>query len=166
MAKVTPVYSWREIVPLRGADKLEAQKVGTIIAGLKSNDKPTELWQAARRPDHYLHGCYEWNPRKAAEAHWRDTSLRIIRCLYVVSEDEEPAPAFISLRYDGHGPRDFFQPDDIAGNKFLELETIRSAMRDLDAFKRRYRMLTDICQIISVAESKLSARINPHDDAG
>ena len=158
MAK--PRYEWREVVPLKGAGKLDAQRTGEIIANLKSEDKPTELWREAKKPGHYLNGCYEWNVTKAAQSHWRDTSLKIIRAVFVVTiEDDEEArkPAFVSLPVGDR--RDFYTPAQIAGNFDLELVLMRAALRDLENFKRRYQNLRGICKILDTAKTTLEAEL-------
>jgi len=151
-------YVFKDVVPLRGAKSLEAQKVGEIIEALEGDDKPTLLWQAARSPEHHLHGCYEWDERKAAEAHWRDTSLSIIRCVYTTSgSNKEAQPAFISIS--NGGARDLYRVEQIAGNLELQLQVMRSAHRELESFQKRYRQLEDICRLVAPVQEQLGAKI-------
>jgi hypothetical protein len=152
-----PTYAFREVVAIRGGGKLDPQKIGEIISGTEGHI-PTELWRAARKPDHYLHGCYEWNVRKAAEAHWRDTSERIMRSIYAVDEEtDEMRPAFISIAADGE--RAYYEPTEIAGSLSLQLALMKAAKRDLSAFQKRYRMLADVCPLIVEAQAKIDAAI-------
>jgi hypothetical protein len=154
-------WAFREVVPLRGGSKLDPQRVGAIIHEIKGKappDLPTALWQAARSPRHYLHKCYEWNVQRAAEAHWRDTSQRIMGSIYAVDEEtDESQPAFISIVADSG--RAYFEPPDIANNLSLQLAVMKAAQRDLMAFQKRYRMLADVCDLIEQAQAKIDAKI-------
>lgn len=40
---------------------------------------PTAVVQAARNPDHVLHGEFTWNEKEAAEERWRDVARSLIR---------------------------------------------------------------------------------------
>lgn len=156
-----PQYVFRDIVPLRGdpKGKLDAQKVGEIIEGLTGDDKPTRLWKAARASDHYLHNCYEWDKTKAAEAHWRTTSLVIIRSVMVADDDDasDKQRAFYSIN--GDRGRDYFRADQVIDSLALQVSLLRSAQRDLEAFQRRYRMIADVCELVAKARDKIASKI-------
>jgi len=152
------VYQWREIVVLRGSKELDPQKVGELIEAIPDRDKADALWRAARRGDHYLHGCFEWNTTKAAQAHWRSTAERIIRSIYIQSEpDDTPRQAFVSIN-DGAG-RAYHHLPEIQTNLSFQLETMRLALRDLNAFRTRYRMFREVCEVVREAEDRLEERM-------
>jgi len=152
-------YVFREVVPLRGAKQLDAQKVGEIIAALPDkDDRPTALWQAAKRRGHYLHNCYEWDVQVAAEAHWRDVSRHIMNSIYAVDDNtKDTTPAFLSIVADSG--RRYYEPTEINRSMTLQLALLRAAQRDLAAWQRRYRMLHDICPLVAAAEEKLEAAV-------
>jgi len=152
------VYQWREIVVLRGSKELDPQKVGELIEAIPDRDKADALWRAARRGDHYLHGCFEWNTTKAAQAHWRSTAERIIRAIYMVSEPDELArQAFVSIN-DGAG-RAYHHLPEIQTNLIFQLETMRLALRDLNAFRTRYRMFREVCAAVEAAQTRLEEQM-------
>lgn len=154
-------WVFREVVPLRGAARLDPQRVGEICRKIKEEHREKAadaLWRAARSPRHYLHKCYEWDTAKAAEAHWRDTSQRIMTSICAVSDDnDEPAPAFISVS-DG-GARGYYEPTEIVNSVSLQLAVMKQAARDLSAWQKRYRLLGDLCGDVQKVQAKLDARI-------
>jgi hypothetical protein len=159
-------YIFRDVVPLRGKKHLDPQKVGEIIAALPAEDRPEALWRAAKERGHYLHSCYEWNTQRAAEAHWRSTSLGIIRSIYVVSDSDpdEETPAFISITADTG--RRFYEPTEIVGSLSLQVALMKAARRDLDAFRKRYRVLGEICGLVAAAQERLDEAIKRSTETG
>ena len=152
-------YVFRDVVAIRGGKKLDPQIIGETISNLEGRDKADALWRAAKSRRHYLHGCYEWDVQLAAEAHWRGTSLQIIRSIYAMDEASgEPAPAFVSIAADGEG-RGWYQPQELHGSLSLQLALMKAAQRDLVAFQRRYRMLADVCPLIAEAQERIDAAL-------
>jgi len=153
-------YEFREYAIFRGRAQLDPQRVGKIVEALPDEDKPNALWRAARAKTHYLHGCFEWNVRKAAEAQWRDTAAQIIKCIVVVNgnDDEEPVRAFHSVTTRTHG-REFVSIERIAKNTSMQISLLESARRDLDAFEKRYRVLADVCVLVAEARERINTKI-------
>jgi len=151
-------YVFREFVPIKNSRKLDAQQVGEIIDALDADDKPDALWKAARDRKHYLHGCFEWDIRKAAEAHWRDTASALIRCVLVVEGNNAPVPAFISVSTKADGQR-YVTPSEVVSNAALQLRMLQTAMRDLQAWARRYSMLRSVTPMIEGAARQLDDQI-------
>jgi hypothetical protein len=148
------VYAFRDVVAIRGAGKLDPQKVGEIIEAITDRDRPTALWKAAKSSRHYLHKCYEWDVQLAAEAHWRTVSENLIRSIYAVdTETHEQKPAFLSIAADDG--RSYYHHSEIVGSASLQLALMKGAQRDLAAFQKRYRMLAVICPLIAAAQERI-----------
>jgi hypothetical protein len=156
-------YVFREVLPIRGAKNLDADRVGAIIEALPGDDKPGSLVREARAPSHYLHGCFDWNDRTAAEAHRLATARQVIRCVMLVDDEKPtapPVPAFVSISVgkDG-GDRQYFTPPQITDNAALQLRLMRGARNDLLAWLRRYEALRSISPLVAVVVERLDAEI-------
>ena len=145
-------YAFRESAILYQR-KADPQTYGEAIRALGDADgyvSPDSVWRAARHPAHPLHGEYEWDRKKAAEAHWRDRSRHLIAAIYLVSADNLPnRPAYFNLRV-AEGRR--YVPEEVAGSDaLLRLELVRVAVRELRQFRRRFSRLTFVAAPIDTA---------------
>ena len=58
----------------------ELDKIALLSGGEYTAD---DVWTNAKDEDNPLHTYYEWNERKAAEAHWHERSLFLIRVVEI-----------------------------------------------------------------------------------
>jgi hypothetical protein len=64
--------------------------------------EPVRVWKAARDPSHPLHDEFDWNVRRAAEAHWTETAkglIRIVRSIVQYEDERIAVPHYV------HDPR-------------------------------------------------------------
>jgi hypothetical protein len=104
----------------------------------------------ARSQTHPLHGYFQWDNTKAAEAFRLVQARNLIRSVVVLNpQDARPVmhPVYISLIrdriQDGGGYRAM---EDITTQDILTQEMLAAALRDLQAWASRYRMLERIVQ--------------------
>jgi hypothetical protein len=151
-----------EIVPIRNAKNANPQKIGEAIQAVANKNGgrliPESVEEAARPKNHPLHPFFEWDDSIAARAYRVDQARHLIRLVRVEDDTAEEHPhAFISLN-DGGGIC-YRSLGDVQRSANLQLAVMKAARRDLEAFQRRYRSLSEVCSDVSAAISKIDARI-------
>jgi len=158
-------YTFREPLPLRNAADADPDAIGKALEKIKRDNAgrltPTIVWQTAKQsPRNPLHKLYDWDVRRAAEAHWTDVSRTIIRCVQLVDEDvpeDEPKPAFISVS-DKQGIS-YRSVGEVMQSAELQLSALNSLDRDIAALEKRARSLNEICASLREAREKIAARV-------
>lgn len=156
-------YVFREILPIKNAKNLDADRVGEIVAALPKGEENETLVKEAKASSHYLHGSFDWNNATAGHS-WRLQQARaIIRCVEWVPDDKPsapPVPAFVSITTGSSGgSRQRFTPLEIFDSEALQLRLMRSARTDLIAWLNRYRTLRSISPLIETAVERIDAQI-------
>lgn len=160
-------YTFRDgPVTIKNAAKADPQKIGTALAQISEQQKgrltPPAVVEAARNNRHPLHKFFEWDDKIAAESFRLEQARTLIRSVAIVGEgDADPAPAFLSIA--DKGGTSYRSLGDVLDSADLQNSVLAAAERDLAAFERRYRSLSDICQIIRDAREKVAARRNKHE---
>jgi hypothetical protein len=157
------IYTFKENDPLafKNSSQANPQIIGTAVAKIAEDNKglisPVHVWKAAQNPEHPLHKHYEWDIKKAAEIHWKDTSRRILRVIRVSSDEEPKATrAFISISTKKGTAYRTVQ--DVRTNIDLQAAALNAAHRDLEAFEARYREFGEICSIVRMARKAISTK--------
>jgi hypothetical protein len=148
-------------VTIKNSRKADPQKIGAALAKIAEQQKgrltPPAVVEAARDQKHPLHRYFEWDDQIAAESYRMDQARVLIRSVRIVrDDDEEPAPAFLSVT--DKGGVSYRTLKDVMDSADLQNSVLVSAERDLAAFEKRYRVLSDICDIIRDAREKVAAR--------
>lgn len=79
---------------------------------------PDAVVKDAKSPDSPLHGCFEWNVKKAAHAHWLEQARALITSVMVVTRTEKSTVSTV-----------FYVRDPSAGpveQGYVSVETVRS----------------------------------------
>ena len=150
-------------VTIKNAKKADPQKIGMALAKIAGQQKgrltPPAVVEAARDTRNPLHKHFEWDNQIAADAFRLDQARTLIRSVALAGVDDEDAkPAFLSIA-DNAGTS-YRAVQEVLDSADLQSAVLAAAERDLAAFEKRYRQLTDICQIISDARAKVAARRN------
>lgn len=143
------VFAENKVIAIKNANKANPQKLGEELARIQKrnggNLKPEMLWREAQgNPKHPAYIHYEWDVQKAAEAHWTDTSRRIINSIVPLDDEGEEMeiPAFISANTGGGvGYRHYTE---VMESDQLRQTILEGAERDLRAFQQRYRRFKEI----------------------
>lgn len=155
-------YTFRDgPVTIKNAAKADPQKIGAALAQIAEQQKgrltPPAVVEAARNNRHPLHRHFEWDDKLAAESFRLEQARTLIRSVALVGDGEaDPAPAFLSVS--DKGGTSYRALGDVLDSADLQNSVLAAAERDLAAFERRYRTLSDICQIIHDAREKIAAR--------
>ena len=115
--------------------------------------------EAARQgKGHPFHKHLEWNDKRGAYLHRLSQIAAIIRIIRVVDTTGEQRPAFVNVKA-ADGDTQAYRPVDVViGNLDLQIATLRRAEADLQAFRRRYQMLADICEAAADLERRVRER--------
>jgi len=162
---MTIKYVWREpFTPFAGVKGADAQVVGEAIQKIKNDNggelRPRLIWQAAKAPRHPLHKFYPWDVQVAAESYWDHVSRKLAGSIRVLTDDDRPddpsGPAFISIsEKSGVSYRTI---GEVLDSTELQAIALRQAERELEAFEKRYRMFTEICDAIRKARELVAKR--------
>jgi hypothetical protein len=167
-------YVWREVTPFASVKGLTAQVVGEEIQKIKDDHggdlRPRYIWEAAKAPRHRLHKAFtNWELQAAAEAHWDSVARKLTGSIRILSDSERPdvpsGPAFISIN-DKSGTS-YKTIGEVLDSEALQAIALSAALRDLQAFERRYGMFEEICDLIREARKlaeKRRARSRKSDD--
>lgn len=122
---------------------------------------------AARSRAHALHPFLTWDD-KIAGHRWRLEEMRgIIRSVVLVTEDENGKPeqrrGWLSVE-DKEGIS-YHDIEKVLNSQDLQLAVMRKALRDLEAWEMRYQELSDICELVKTARSRLETRLAAHAGA-
>lgn len=146
------IYKWKNY-----SYKTSAEVAGEVCEELDRTVglTPQNLVDVSRPEDAPLHNEFEWDNDVAAEE-WRRVQARLlINNLAIVIEEQkqEPVRAFFSLqcgfrKNDGNYESTIRIMSDSEKRKKL----LESAKRDMEAFKNKYQMLTELQDVFSAME--------------
>lgn len=149
------VYQWSGF-----SYKVPAQKVGEELERLEAeNGKITKemVVDAARPEDSVMHNIFEWNDSKAAEM-WRGQQAKMmLSSLHIIVKTQDEKPQQISIRAysnvkddDSRIKAEYINTPSAINNERDVL--LKNAMRELEEFTRKYRMLTEFADIIAAID--------------
>jgi hypothetical protein len=146
--------------------RADPQQIGEALERIRLDNggelHPRGVVEGARSPTSPLHRHFEWNDRKAAEAHRVDQARALIRSIRVIDEKDQPRPAFLSIRADdGIGYRSY---SDVISSVDLRQRLLEQAERDLNAWTLRYNELKEIVSLIEPARRELRRRVKPRGE--
>lgn len=154
---MSTVYRFKPWARLSG----DAQQVGETIERLREEHgtvAPRALVDHARSADSILHRYFTWDDSEAAEAHREHQARHLLRSIVVVQaegvEVKAPVRAFVALRPAADDAIEEGADEDRAGS-YTSISTavrivryreqmMRDALRDLDAYRLKYQLLSDI----------------------
>lgn len=149
------VFAEEKVLAIKNAGKADPQKIGEAIDRIAARNngeiEPAMLWREAKgNPRHPAYKHFEWDIKKAAEAHWTDTARRIIRAIVPLDgEGEEmPIPAFISVN--SGGGTSYRTSTEVMDSAQLQKLVLEQAERDLIAFQQRHRRFKELFDALDV----------------
>jgi hypothetical protein len=157
-------YIFREDEPikLKNAKIADAQKIGEELDRIRlargGELRPADVVEAAKSSKNPLHQFFEWDDSVAAAQFRLDQARSVIRVVRVVDDEltEGSSRAFVSISSDrGVSYRAI---DDIKKSTDLREAVLAAAQRDLEAFRRRYKELREICELVDKAVDAVKSR--------
>lgn len=126
--------------------KADASKVANEIIAIGDEAKPEQIVEKARDPESELHKCFIWDDKIAAEK-WRlEEARHIVRLLVIDKQDEEPddEPIRVFFKVNNEYDTGYKQTSLIFRNEDEYKALLRQAKAELEAFKRKYKTLTEL----------------------
>ena len=148
-----------EPLAFKNSKKAKAQTIGRALARISDENKgrltPRAVVAAAEDTRSPLHKHFEWDDTAAASK-WRERQAsKIIAVIHVEDLDVEEGTARAFLSVTDKGGVSYRQHAEVKSSIDLQLAVLQTAERDLEAFERRFRNLTDICDMVRVAREKV-----------
>lgn len=132
-----------------GLFKGNAEICADEVASIGEAVTPKDVVNYARNPNTELHKCFEWDDAIAAEKYREHTARVLIRSFtfeHIDKETEERTP----IRIFSHDSEENTYKQTtrmvIVEDKYALL--LQNAKRELDAFRRKYEMLSELEDII------------------
>lgn len=151
------IYKWKNF-----SYKTSAEVAGEVCEELDRTVglTPENLVEASRPEDAPLHNEFEWDDRIAAEE-YRRTQARLMICnLSIVLEEQkqEPIRAFFSLQNGFRKNEGTYESTImIMGDSEKRKRLFDNAKRDLEAFKKKYEILSELAELFSVIDSVVNS---------
>lgn len=157
-----------EFLPIKAAKGAKAQVMGEALAKIAADNagrlKPKHVVEAARDPKNALHGFFEWDDKRAADAHRLDQARAIIRIVQEVKPSAASGMVRSFVSVSDHG-RAYRPIADIERSAALQAQVLEAAQKDLDTFEKRYRDLTDVLEHVAEARKKIADRQKANAEA-
>jgi hypothetical protein len=145
----------------------DANAVGTRLETLVSAGRvtPRMVVDDARPADSPLHQCFEWDDTRAAELHRESQARYVLRSIRVVSDEgtdtEQPRTmhAFVSVTETvGTDEQRAYVPiARVLNESDLSRQMCEQALRELQAFERRYAQFNELRDIAHEAIDRVQA---------
>ena len=152
------VYKWKE----GSHHKVSAQIAGEVCAALEERGELTaqNLVEVSRPEDAPLHEEFTWDNDVAAELWRKHQAQHIISHISLKTETPTPVRAFFNIEVKS--------PNYESLNTIVKHEDkydalLRTALRELEAFRRKYRMLAELEQVMKAIEDAEKAALRQQD---
>jgi hypothetical protein len=121
---------------------------------------PIKIIEVARAEKSVLHRHFDWDDAEAAQ-YWRLGQARhLVSSIRIIDDKAQDRSAltraYVSITADGVTA--YHRVSDVVNNATLQDLLLRQADRELAAFERRYKELTDICSLVQEARQRISER--------
>lgn len=135
--------------------KADANKVYAEIQSIGEQVTPKQIVEYARNEDTELHKCFEWNDEVAAEKFRIEQAKQVIRTLYIVPEKKDAQPIRVMHITE---QRNVYQPTQLFLSNENEYDALlKRALKELEAFKNKYKNLIELETIFEEIEEVLTA---------
>ena len=156
------VFEENAPIRLKNAKEADPNQIGTALSEIASQHggelRPNYVVEAAKDETHPLHRFFEWDDKVAAHAYRVDQARALIRIVRVeIDEEKEPVRAFYSIN-DGSGQR-YHPVERVMSSATMQVALWKSAKRDLEAFKTRYRAIMELVEPVSDVLEKVERKI-------
>ncbi|MBX6387319.1 MAG: hypothetical protein IRZ07_30805 [Microbispora sp.] len=150
-------YAWKPGFRVGG---LDAQVVGERLDAIRERDggiMAEAVVDDARPVDSPLHPAFEWDDSVAAEKYRLDQARYLIRAVVIQRPDvEEPRPvrAFVVVK-ESDGNEVYTSTITALSDEELRRQVLERALRELDAWRRRYDDLAELAEVLAAADRAL-----------
>lgn len=139
--------------------KLDPNAVGQELARIQNDHglTPEVVVEAARSPESPLHQGFEWDDSIAAAQYRLDQARYLLRMVVIVEDKKQPPiRAFVSIQ-NSDQKRVYRDVGTVLSDAYLREQALEQALRDLDAFQRKYRDLSELAEVLQAADRLLAS---------
>lgn len=142
------VYQWK----IPGIIPVDAQTAGEELERIYNRDgsiTPEAVVEDSTDPSAPLHGCFEWDDKKAAHKYRVTQAQGIIRAIVSVdtpAQSSEPVRAFVTTE------KNYKPITVVLDDESARAELLRSAKAELENFKRKYATLQELSAVFAAIE--------------
>ena len=156
-----PKYLIDQLFVVKNLKKVSPQKIGSELQRISDQEggrlTPVAVVEAARDPDHVLHPLFEWDNLVAAENFRLDQARALIRSVHVVDDRySRPPPVFISMVTDDG--RRYVTVKEVQLDVNAQIQILKSAERDLEAWKLRYKLLAELFPAVEEVRGRVAKK--------
>lgn len=142
-------YQWKEGSHVKGDAELAAKVCKELEA--QGNLNAAALVEASKAEDAPLHDMFEWDDTVAAQKYREVQAREIIRSITVVTEDRP-----LSYRqFSSVGNSVYVSTTSALSRDETRKIVLSTAMRELEAFRRKYQTLSELLGLFSAIDEVL-----------
>ena len=144
--------------------KVPAQVAGEYLHKLDEDGGLTaeRLLDESRPKNALLHGCFEWDNTKAAEAHRLFQARYFIGNIVVAQIEDNPVTpvrAFVNVSDASRAQKALYRPVRAALSDGASRETVlANALRELEIFRDKYGALTELTAVIDAIDAVIGGK--------
>lgn len=122
---------------------------------------PAAVVEFARDESTALHSQFQWDDGIAAEQYriWQARHLLRV-CVVTVENHDEPVIAHVSLVGDRNADGGYRRIEAVLGDPSLRDRLLDTALRELEAFRRKYASLQELCEVFAALDKVRGRRRN------
>lgn len=160
-------YAWDHYARQNADPQEVGEALEVLIArGGDAPLAPAKIVEAAQFLGSPLHPLFEWDDGVAATAYRHDQARKVVqelRVTFVTDEGEvqEDRRAFINVVVGER--RGYLTSVQVASDPTLMRQALRTALRELNSWRRRYADLQELGQVFHVLDALDLARTAPED---
>lgn len=156
------VYRWKPKTTI-GVD---AQAAGEELDRIRERNGGTlsqeAIVVAAKEAKHVLHPAFEWRDKVAAHQYRLHQAGHMIRSIVVVkpsrgNEPETVVRAYVSVTPEEEKRPTYVTVADAMSDAGLRRQVLDAALRDLAAWRARYRELHELAEVFAAADRLITA---------
>ena len=139
--------------------KADPEKVYKEIYSIGDRFTPQQIVNRARDKSTELHKCFEWDDTIAAEKYRCEQARHIIRMLAVVKDTEVGKKEFRPVRaiVCANSNDNHYEPVTMSvRNEDSYQRLLNTALRELEAFRKKYSILSELEVVIGSIEEALN----------
>lgn len=150
-------FAWKSGYPTRG---LDAQMVGEELEAIRERHggiTAEVVVDEARPEDAPLHPAFEWDDKIAAEEYRKEQARNLIRAVVIrrpEAEERVPIRAFVTVREEA-GNTVYTSTVAALSDEELRRQVLERALRELNAWRRRYDDLAELAEVLAAADRAL-----------
>lgn len=119
---------------------------------------PRIVLDSARSPQSALHTLFEWDDSIAAEKHRLEQARTIIRTVTVIISTPDMEPRTVRAYVSPTHGKGYHGIATVLSREELRLQLLAQAVREMEAFRRKYETIQELSDVLSAMEKVLKRR--------